>query len=77
MSGASFVPNLPMKWAFFACVEKCPCFFGFIKSVVSSFISNFAPEFLNNIKLYIQLTTKWQKSFVYEKVWTSSCWALL
>ena len=44
--------------------------FCFIKFMVNSFISNFAPENLNNIKLYIQLTTKWQKSFVYEKVWT-------
>lgn len=68
--------NLPMKWAFCVSVDNWLFFFGFIKSVVISFISNFAPEFLNNIKLYIQLTTKWQKSFVYEKVWTSSCWAL-
>ena len=45
MCGTFFTPDLPMKWEFFACVDKCLRFFGFIKSVVSSFISNFAPEF--------------------------------
>ena len=40
-----FIPDLPMKWAFFDGVDKCRCFFGFIKLVHNSFISNFAPEF--------------------------------
>ena len=40
---AVFVPYPPMEWGFFEGVDNCPFFFGFIKLVLNSFISNFAP----------------------------------